>query len=208
MERLEIPDSWPPAEGSLPAQIAPVFPLPKVFLYPHVVMPLHIFEPRYRQMIDDLLDRRGWLVITPICEGHEAEQIGTPPIYPVGGLGEIVKHTRLDDGRFLVTLAGLGRVHIREVESDRLYRKVQFEPFHEVLPGDEDDARLRDELRKAILERNDAYLNLPEDLPIGPMVDLLLQNLDLPVGAMADAFSEPVVARRAAGVLAQHAARP
>ena len=203
----EIPDAWPPIEGALPKQIAPVFPLPRIFLYPHMVMPLHIFEPRYRQMIEDLLDRRGWLVITPICEGHEPDQLGNPPIYPVGGLGEIVKHSRLDDGRYLITLAGLGRVKIREVESDRLYRKVQFERLHEVAPVGEEDEDLKDALRKAILERSESFLNLPSDLPISPLIDLLQQNLDLPVETMAEAFSEPVLARRAQQILAEHAVR-
>ena len=128
-----------------------------------------------RQMVEDLLDRPGWIVISPIRAGHEGESSGAPPIYPVGGLGEIVKHTKLPDGRFLITLAGLGRVRIREVESDRLYRRVEFEALQEILPDEEEDARLRDELRRAILDRSEVFLNLPPDLPIGPLSDLLLQ---------------------------------
>lgn len=207
MPPQEIPDAWPPASATFPEQVAPLFPLPRVFLYPNVVMPLHIFEPRYRQMVEDLLDRRGWMVISPIRAGHEADQAGNPPVYPVGGLGEIVKHSRLSDGRFLVTLAGLGRVRIKEVESDRLYRKVQFEPMHEVMPDEDEDTRLREELRKAILERSDTFLNLPADLPLGPLCDLLLQNLDLPVDSMSDAFAEPVVTRRATYALGEHDSR-
>lgn len=207
MSPSEIPDVWPPPGATPPAQVAPLFPLPKIFLYPNAVMPLHIFEPRYRQMIDDLLDRRGWMVISPIRSGHESDAAGNPPVYSVGGLGEIVKHSRLPDGRFLVTLAGLGRVRLKEVESDRLYRKVQFEPIQEVMPTNADDERLRQELSKAILERSDTLLNLPQDVPIGSLIDLLLQNLDLPVDSMSTAFSEPVVMRRANYALAEHDAR-
>lgn len=207
MSTDEIPDAWPPVSGVMPAQIAPLFPLPKVFLYPGVVLPLHVFEPRYRQMVEDLLDAKPWVAIAPILAGHEPDAMGNPPFFPVGGLGEIVKHSRLSDGRFLITLAGLGRVRLKEVESDRLYRKVQFEPLQEVLPTGSEDEHLREELRKAVLERNEAFLNLPEDLPLGPLVDLLLQSLDLPVDAMCEAFSEPVVSRRAGFALAQHAAR-
>lgn len=207
MTSEEIPEAWPPPGASFPEQVAPLFPLPKIFLYPNVVLPLHVFEPRYLQMIEDLLDRRGWLVISPIRAGHESDAMGNPPVYKVGGLGEIVKHSRLSDGRFLVTLAGLGRVKIKEIESDRLYRKVQFEPLQEVQPEGEEDNRLREELRKAILERSDTFLNLPPNLPIGPLIDLLLQNLDLPLDAMCDAFSEPVVGRRAGFALAEHASR-
>jgi len=204
---MEIPEAWPPMAENVPPRVAPLFPLPKVFLYPNVVMPLHIFEPRYRQMVEDLLDRPGWLVITPIRAGFEEEAGGDPPVYPVGGLGEIVKHTQLPDGRFLITLAGLCRVRIKEVESDRLYRQVRFETLQEVLPSGEEDAVLRDELRKAILERSEVFLNLPPNLPIGPLSDLLLQNLDLPVDSMCEAFAEPVVARRASYALTEHRSR-
>ena len=75
------------------------------------------------------------LVISPIKSGHENEASGSPPVYPVGGLGEIVKHTKLPDGRFLITLAGLARVRIGEVPSDEPYRKVEFEALEEIQPG-------------------------------------------------------------------------
>ena len=207
MPASDIPDSWPPAEGTFPEQTAPVFPLPKVFLYPHVIMPLHIFEPRYRQMVDDLLDRRGWLIITPIREGHEDNQLGVPPIYPVGGLGEIIKHERKPDGRFMISLAGLGRVNIREVPSDRLYRKVQFEPFHEVQPDESENEELSDKVRGALLTRSDSFTNLPDDLPLAPMADLLIQSLELPVDVLAELFAEPVVKRRAEFALERHESR-
>jgi len=207
MTPQDVPDAWPPVPEVLPNLVAPLFPLPKVFLYPGVVMPLHVFEPRYRQMVEDLLDARPWLVIAPIRAGHETDAMGSPPFYPVGGLGEIVKHSRLSDGRFLITLAGLGRVRLQEVDSDRLYRKVRFEPMQEVLPEGVQDEHLRDELRQAVLERNESIQNLPEDLPLGPLADLLLQSLDLPVDAMCEAFAEPVVSRRAHFALAEHSSR-
>ncbi|MCB9915216.1 MAG: LON peptidase substrate-binding domain-containing protein [Planctomycetes bacterium] len=198
-------------EGSLPSvrprRVAPLFPLPKVFLYPSVVLPLHVFEPRYRRMVEDLLDRQGWIVISPIRAGFEDQAAGAPPVYPVGGLGEIVKHTRLPDGRFLITLAGLMRVRIEEVPCETPYRQVAFEPLHEVQPDGEAAERLRAELRDAILERSEVFLELPPDLPAGPLSDLLLQNLDLPVDRMSAAFAEPVVQKRAEYALAEHRAR-
>lgn len=194
----DIPDTWPPEGAPGPVRrVAPVFPLPKVFLYPGLFLPLHVFEPRYRQMIEDLLDRPGWLVVSSIVAGHEHESAGAPPIYPVGGLGEIVKHTRLADGRFLVTLAGLARVRIREVESDRLYRKVEFEALQEVEPPRKEAGELREKLRQAILGASDVLLNLPPNLSAGSLADLLLQHLDLPVDQMQRAYEEPAIARRA-----------
>lgn len=203
-----IPDAWPPSEaGPQIHRIAPLFPLPKVFLYPGTLMPLHVFEPRYRQMVADLLDRPGLIVISSIRGGHETESLGVPPIYNVGGLGEIVRHASLPDGRYLITLAGLARVRIRELESDRLYRKVEFEVLHEVQPNDADGAELADKLRKAILAHSRTFLDLPSDLPPGPLADLLLQTLDLPVDQLQEVYSEPEIAVRAQRALAEYEAR-
>lgn len=204
---MTIPDGWPPTEEESPRRIAPLFPLPKVLLYPHVVMPLHVFEPRYVQMIEDLLDRAGWIVISPIRAGLEELADQSPAVYPVGGLGEVVNHKRLPDGRFMITLVGLGRVRIQEVESDRLYRKVRFEALHEIQPARDEEQRLRAELRQALLERSGAALRLPDNLPIGPLSDLLLQNLDLPVDSMSETFADPDIAQRAQFALAEHRAR-
>lgn len=204
---MSFPEGWPPTPSERAPRIAPLFPLPKVFLYPSVVLPLHIFEPRYRQLVEDLLDRPGWMVISPIQAGFEDQAAGAPPVYPVGGLGEIIKHTKLPDGRFLITLAGLSRVHIQEVESDAPYRKVRYEVLEEIPPGSEEEERLKTELREAILQRSEVFLNLPPDLPVAPLADILLQNLDLPVDSMSQAFAEPEVQRRAEFALAEHRSR-
>jgi ATP-dependent Lon protease len=201
----DFPESWPPeAEGGGGERVVPLFPLSKVFLYPGVIMPLHIFEPRYRQMVDDLLDRQGWLVISSIVDGHEQDAEGTPPVYGVAGLGEIVRHTSLPDGRYLVTLAGLARVRIEEVESEHAYRQVRFEPLREVPPPEEEAEALSERLRQAIFAKSEVFLNLPPDLPAGQLADLLLQHLDLPVDEMQQVFAEYVVAERAELALARH----
>lgn len=178
-----------------------------MFLFPGSLLPLHVFERRYRQMVEDLLDRPGWMVIGPIVAGREAEAAGAPPVYPIAGLGEVVKHQRLGDGRFLITLAGLARVRIRELESERLYRKVEFEPLEEVQPDAGEVDGVCDRLRRAILSRSDTFLNLPADLPPSPLADLLLQTLELPVDRMQAAYEETSVARRAALALKEHEAR-
>ena len=122
-------------------------------------------------------------------------------------LGEIVKHTRLPDDRFVISLAGLSRVRIQEVDSERLYRQVRFEPMTEVQPDEAERARLHGELTEAIQARSDAFVDLPDELPVGTLADLLLQSLDLPVEAMAEVYAEPVVARRARFVLDEHHTR-
>jgi len=203
----ELPDQWPPHEPPHDPVVAPLFPLPRVFLFPGTLVPLHIFEPRYRQMVEDLLDRDGRIVIGPIQAGHEPESGGEPPVYPISGLGEIVQHNRMPDGRFLITVAGLARVRIQEVGSDRLYRQARYEPIQEVAAGAAGVEDLADQLRRAILVRSESYVDLPSDLPPGPLTDVLMQSLELPVSRAQEVYAEPSVERRARMVLAEHDAR-
>ena len=191
----------------LPSSPIPIFPLPGAFLFPHQMLPLHVFEPRYRRMVGDLLDSPGRLVIgTQLATGVAAN--GAPAVLPVAGLGEIVRHERLDDGRFQILVLGLLRVRIAEVPSDRLYRLVQCEPFEEIdAPLDEGQELSRD-LRKATTARLKQPLPLPESAPASLLADLLLQTLRAPQTFVEQAFAEPSVARRARLVLAAAAAAP
>ncbi len=192
--------------------IAPLFPLPNVFLFPGCVMPLHIFEPRYRQMIEDLLDTSGRLVMGTQLEsgakGLDGSCPGMPPVFHTAGLGEIARHERMRDGRFLIYLIGLKRVKIREKPSNRLYRKVQTEPFHEIALPDELEPKFRRCLQQAILERCPELLNLPTNAPISFLADLLLQRMQLPQSTMQRLYAEPDVRIRAEGALEEHMLRP
>src|SRR5262245_23824108 len=113
----------------LPHRVVPLFPLPGLFLFPGTALPLHIFEPRYRQMVEDLLDTSGRLVLGTVMPGHEKEVMGAPPVHVIAGLGEIARHQRLNDGRFVIFVIGLTRVRLSEVDSDRPYRKVEVAPL-------------------------------------------------------------------------------
>jgi Lon protease-like protein len=188
-----------------PAEV-PIFPLPNVFLFPGCVMPLHVFEPRYRQMVQDLLDRHGRLVMGTLVENGAARD-DVPAVYPIAGLGEIGRHEKLEDGRFLIWLIGLGRVRIEEVASDRLYRRVRIEPVEEWEVPPEEEPGVRARVQAALLARCDEFLNLPQGVPLTHLVDLLLQRLQLPSVRMQELFAETDVRRRAEGALAEHARR-
>jgi Lon protease-like protein len=181
-----------------------MFPLPGVFLYPNAVLPLHIFEPRYRQMIDDVLDGPGRIVLATIPPGEVETPQRPPLVLPVAGLGEIVRHEKLPDGRFLIWLLGLGRVRIREVDSDRLYRRVRCQPFAEAAPLPPEADRLRVLLRTAAETRLEKPLPLPADTPTAVLADLLVQTLQAPVEQLAAFYSEPSVAVRAERALQLH----
>ncbi len=200
----DIPRGWPPHEGTALPRRAPLFPLPDFHLYPGRVEGMHVFERRYRQMVEDLLDDRGWVVIGPIREGHEVDAAGSPPVYSIATLGEIARHRKLPDGRYLLLIAGLARVRVREVESDRLYRIAEFEPIQEVPATEAEVEELGEPLRRAILARSEQFLDLPADLPLGALADLLLSLLRLPVSRRQTIFEEPSAAERARLALAEH----
>lgn len=106
--------------------ILPVFPLPSVVLFPNVTLPLHVFEPRYRQMVEDLLHGDRWLAVPllrPDAAGTAAAADGgAPPFHALAGAGRIGRYTRLPDGRMNIVVEGEERVRLREVPSDRPYR--------------------------------------------------------------------------------------
>lgn len=181
----------------LPRSPIPVFPLPGVYLFPSQLLPLHVFEPRYRQMIEDMLDGPGLLVVASPLASDEVP----PPLPRVAGLGEIVRHERQPDGRFLVQVLGRARVQLTEVPSDRLYRRVICAPFAEIDVAVDDVPRLAQRLRAATSARLTAPLPLPESAPVALLADLLLQTLGASPDVIARAYAEPSVAARAHFVL-------
>ncbi|MCU0302681.1 MAG: LON peptidase substrate-binding domain-containing protein [Thermoanaerobaculales bacterium] len=104
--------------------VIPIFPLSEVVLLPGEVLPLHIFEPRYRAMVNDAL--RGHRVIGMVETEPVASDAATPSLHPVGCVGFIAEHRRLPDGRFLLWLLGLERFSIdEELVVDTLYRQAR-----------------------------------------------------------------------------------
>jgi Lon protease-like protein len=105
------------------AMVVPIFPLPDVTFFPHTLMPLHVFEARYRAMVMDALERDRRLAIVRLRPGYEAAYAGKPAVHAVAGVGEIVSFERLATGRYNILVRGDARVRIEsEVPSDTLYR--------------------------------------------------------------------------------------
>ena len=178
-----------------------MFPLPGVFLFPHQVLPLHVFEASYRQLVDDLLDAAGRFVVGTILVGEEESPDHTPQILPVAGFGEIVRHEKLPDGRYLIWVLGLARVHVEEAASDRLYRRVRCEPFVEKKADAEEAASLTYELHAATRERIKGRLPLPPATAPELLADLLVQTLGASQAVLEQVFVEPSISVRARLVL-------
>jgi Lon protease-like protein len=105
----------------------PLLPLPNCVLFPGVVQPLHIFEPRYKQMISEALDGSGLVAIALLKEGWEQNYNGTPAVHAMTCVGKIIAHERLEDGRFNLLLHGLARGRIVREEMRGLYRRALME---------------------------------------------------------------------------------
>jgi Lon protease-like protein len=116
--------------------ILPIFPLPDVTFFPHTLLPLHVFEARYRALVMDALARDRRLAVVKLRPGYEATYAGKPAVHPVAGAGEIVSWERLATGRYNILLKGECRVRIeRERPTDTLYRVVAAQRLDDVPPA-------------------------------------------------------------------------
>jgi len=166
--------------------IIPIFPLPSVVLFPNVFLPLHIFEPRYCQMVTDALSSDRLIGMTLLrgtdAPGHPEH----PPVFPTGCVGVISHVERLADGRFNLVLRGTHKFRIvRELASNAqlLYRTVQMEALEEVVPETEHVAlaQARTELEhrlEPLFARARAESLLPQTMPDVDVVNALAQYLD------------------------------
>jgi Lon protease-like protein len=103
-----------------------IFPLPQVTLFPGAVLPLHVFEPRYREMVRHAREGRGLIALARLKPGFEADYEGRPPVFEVCGLGAIESCSERSDGRFDLTLRGLSRARIQqELPPLRAFRQVR-----------------------------------------------------------------------------------
>ncbi len=102
----------------------PIFPLPNLVFFPKTYLPLHIFEPRYRDMVTDAAAEGRCVGMALLKEGWEENYYGNPPVFPVGCVGRLVSVQQLEDGRSNILLQGLERYEIvRELHGKR-YRRA------------------------------------------------------------------------------------
>ena len=111
-----------------------LFPLPNAVFFPDTLLPLHIFEARYRAMFEDALETKSPVAVVLLKPGYEASYEQEPETYEVAGLGEIIHTERLPDGRFNVILSGVSRVRILEELplNPRGYRQIRAELIEDI----------------------------------------------------------------------------
>jgi Lon protease-like protein len=160
----------------------PIFPLPQVVLFPRALLPLHIFEPRYRAMLKDAAAGAGLIVMALLEEGDE-DRWGHPPIAKVAGLGSIVERQTLDDGRSNIVLLGRARVALEELPFVAPYRRARVRVL------EEDKRHVTQADRLALVHAASAFageiqrrdpkfsFSLPPNLETTAMADLCAHHL-------------------------------
>ena len=168
----------------LPSRL-PIFPLPNLVFFPETRLPLHIFEPRYRQMVKDAIEgekRIGMMLLKP---GWEMNYYGSPPVYEIGTLGTIEHAVALQDGRFNIVLNGTVRYRILEHVSDSPYRLARVIAAPENAPAPMEAYAQR----QWLTELSQQYLNgLPgqtsvpelENVKLDALTNALIMSLDVP----------------------------
>jgi Lon protease-like protein len=191
--------------------IARLFPLPNVVLFPHLVLPLHIFEPRYRQMTTDALAGDRLIAMALLQPGWEPDYEGLPALYPIACLGRIQAEQRLPDGRFNLQVRGLTRVRIlEEINDDKLYRSAKVEMLQEQPARSEADQKLRAKLLEVVpgwcQSHGPAAEVFPKviqsNLPLGIVCDVLGFSLPLSVEFKQKLLENLSVESRARNLLA------
>ena len=167
------------------SDLLPIFPLPGVVLFPNVFLPLHIFEPRYREMVADAIagDRVIGMVLLKAGWKHDYE--GRPPVYAIGCSGVITHFERLADGCYNIILRGVERFRILEEDDRRRYRRALVEPLGEGPLAADDRAVLRGQRAKLeallapTLEQSGADPHGASAMNDADLVNALAQYLDL-----------------------------
>lgn len=152
----------------------PVFPLPRVVFFPGTVLPLHIFEPRYRAMVKHCLATHRAMAVATLLDGPGDEH-QNPPFASIAGAGVIVDHEELEDGRFNILLRGDTRVRLAELPFLPPYRRARAEVIDD-LPGEissADRTALLSLIQSFVSEFRARNPDFEFELPQGPIEQAL-----------------------------------
>jgi Lon protease-like protein len=165
----------------------PIFPLHRVQLFPRALLPLYIFEQRYRDMTAACLSRGGMMAVASLLPGFRADYHGRPPVRPVAGIGRIVAHRRNDDGTYNILLVGQARVRIiEELPPDHSFREVRARHLLDRWPKSYDPEEGRTTL--GALAKRLAVL-----LPQGGSALLSLSEIARTTGELADVLTAVLI---------------
>jgi len=162
-----------------------LFPLPDLVMFPHVMQPVHIFESRYREMLNAALDSDGLIALSVLAPGWEADYDSRPAVMPYACLSRIVTHQRTEEGHYNVLLLGLRRVRIDlELPPTVSYREAEVTVLDDQVITENDADRLS--LQTALTKRFEE--TLPPGQPTNPAFQELLSS-EVPLSVLTDLVS-------------------
>ncbi len=103
----------------------PIFPLPNLVFFPKTFLPLHIFEARYRKMVEDARSRENLIGMVLLKEGWESDYFGSPEVHEIACIGKIEQTEKLQDGKYNILLYGMSRIKILQFVQEEPYRIAQ-----------------------------------------------------------------------------------
>ncbi|MCE9583850.1 MAG: LON peptidase substrate-binding domain-containing protein [Planctomycetes bacterium] len=185
---------------------APIFALPGTVLFPGSRLPLHIFEPRYREMVKRALETDRLVAIALLKPGWEGQYDGNPEIYPMATVGQIIMEQVLPDGRYNIVIEGLVRFQHGEIVQEKPYRIARGELLHDkVDPLEEESVRTRAmHLNAVVAKLGEADFNfaamasraIKAGLEPGRLADVVAAGLDVDVSVKQRLLDETNVGRR------------
>jgi len=188
--------------------VIPLFPLPATVFYPNTSLPLHIFEPRYRNMVEDALNGKGEIGMILLKPGWENDYQGTPEIMTIGCVGKITRHSELPEGKYNILLSGLYRFRILNEIKGKTYRQAEVAILKEI--NNKDLTSQASPIKERLIRIMQLYLkNIPNGAKIeealhmencqnlAEFVDKLTHHFDLPVNKMQEFLEQQDVQKRA-----------
>lgn len=185
----------------------PLFPLSTVVFFPNTLLPLHIFEPRYKKMINDVMNSEKIIGMALLKPGWESDYYGNPDVYNVLGMGRIVSSEKFEDGRINIVLYGLERVKIEEIIEDSPYRVAKVSIIENTHGTNEEMYRkhIEELLAKwnfALDEKEKSHrININTGLPLESLTDALATLVLSNVYDKQTLLEEPDVLKRAEALI-------
>lgn len=159
-----------------------VFPLPNLVVFPHILQALHVFEPRYRELLDDALQGDRLIAMGLLAPGWQKNYEQRPAIRDVVCLGRVISHTHVEAEKCNILLLGLRRARvIYELPPHRAFREAKVELIDDVYPGEGDACR--PQLQRRLMERFRRIV--PKDPAAQGQIEQLLGS-QVPLAVLTD----------------------
>jgi ATP-dependent Lon protease len=187
--------------------IIPLFPLPNIVFFPNSLLPLHVFEPRYRQMVEDIIDSERIIGMVLLKPGWEKNYHDSPEIFSVGCMGRIISIEAEKEGRSNIVLYGLKRVRILEILHYAPYRLARVNLMEDIHGTNEEgyQKRISDLISRWNSMLGKDYkshrINVDFNLALGTLTDSITPQIVSNVFHMQEFLEEANVLKRADKIL-------